>query len=344
MKARNTSTVSVVIPTHNSGKFIGDAVQSVLAQTRPCHEVIVIDDGSTDETQDVLQRFKGQIKYLYQEKQGPSAARNAGIKTAQGQYICFLDSDDLWSPNKIELQQSFMEQHSDIDFVFSDQDEFHGENILKESLLRKSSFYSEITSQVPIRDPIKKLLLENFIPTSSVMVRRDCFEKAGLFDEKLPLCNDRDMWLRIAAHCSIGCLPLLLGRKRAHKTNISNDSELALRSRIRVWNKIRRLSPQLTPASTFNHVASQTYIELGYRLIQRDQRREARRAGFRSLHHAIKHVLLRRSSDKVLPHYRWFLGIDLIVFSFIGWPITRTLWNARNRLFKGATSRPDSTR
>ncbi len=88
--------VSVIIATYNSGKFIAQAVQSVLEQSCRLHEVIVIDDGSTDETKDVLSGFHDRIKYFYQENQGPSAARNKGIKMAKGGYISFLDSDDLW--------------------------------------------------------------------------------------------------------------------------------------------------------------------------------------------------------------------------------------------------------
>jgi glycosyltransferase involved in cell wall biosynthesis len=90
--------VSVVIPTHNSARFVAQAVRGVFEQTYGRHEVIVIDDGSSDETLDILQPFLGQIIYCHQGQQGPAAARNAGIRIARGKYVCFLDADDQWSP------------------------------------------------------------------------------------------------------------------------------------------------------------------------------------------------------------------------------------------------------
>ncbi|HEV8051797.1 MAG TPA: glycosyltransferase family A protein, partial [Parachlamydiaceae bacterium] len=91
------SLISVVIPAYNAEQFIGQTIQSVLDQTYPCHEIIVVDDGSTDSTKEVLKRFDGSIRYLYQQNKGPSAARNAGIQVAQGEFICFLDADDCWT-------------------------------------------------------------------------------------------------------------------------------------------------------------------------------------------------------------------------------------------------------
>ena len=112
--------VSVIIPTDIADRVIEKAIQSVVDQRYRSYEIIVVDDGSTDKTKDILRGFNGQIRCLYQENRGPSAARNAGIKIAQGKYICFLDADDLLTPDKLAAQVDFLELHPDIAFVFSD--------------------------------------------------------------------------------------------------------------------------------------------------------------------------------------------------------------------------------
>src|SRR5207247_5047091 len=115
-----------------------------------------------------------------------------------------------------------------------------------------STFYAGIVSQIPLRDAFRKLVVENFIPTSSVMVRKECLLKAGLFDEALQNAEDRDMWLRVSADSGIACLPQVLAKKRSHGTNISTRTELTLTSRVTVWDKARRQHPTLVPGSLYN--------------------------------------------------------------------------------------------
>src|SRR3990172_2985097 len=135
--------VSVVIPTYNSAQFIGEAVRSVLEQTYSHHEVIVVDDGSTDNSEDVLRLFGERIQYIHQENRGPSAARNGGIRLAKGDYICFLDADDLWLPGELEVQVSFMGCHKDVGLVLSDHGEDDSTGIVSESFLGAKSFHYE---------------------------------------------------------------------------------------------------------------------------------------------------------------------------------------------------------
>ena len=259
--------VSVIIPTFNSGKFIAHAVQSVLAQTYRQLEIIVIDDGSTDATKDVLREFNGHIRYCYQENRGPSAARNAGIKIARGDYICFLDADDIWMPNKLEVQLAFMEQYDDISLVFSDTEEVDPDKGLHRSVLARTVLRNDIVSQIPIQDAFKKLLITNFIPTSMVMVRKQCFVKAGLFNESLRVVEDRDMWLRIAVFFKIACTPLILGKKRVHESNISRNTELSLRSKIKVWKRAPCLCPSSVPAALLDALLARAHLQLGYLLL-----------------------------------------------------------------------------
>ena len=111
--------VSVIIPTYNRAHYVVEAVESVLAQTHKNIEIIVVDDGSTDGAEEILDPYKDRIRYFYQENQGVSAARNLGIRNANGQYLAFLDSDDLWLPDKTELQLNFLKENDNYGFVFS---------------------------------------------------------------------------------------------------------------------------------------------------------------------------------------------------------------------------------
>ena len=322
--------VSVIIPTYDSARFIADAVRGVLAQTYPCHEVIVIDDGSRDETAEIVRGLTGPIRYRRQDNRGPAAARNAGIKMARGKYICFLDADDLWTPNKLELQVEFMAAHSEIGLLFTDAEEWEDKEILKSSILETMALHADIVSQVPIQDAFRKLVMENPIPTSSVMMRKDCFLRTGLFDEDLRVVGveDRDMWLRVAANFDIACLPTILAKKRSHGANISTRTELMARSRIMVWEKARRRFPTLAPAAVYNKLLATTYQELGYILLARADGSGARRSGMASLSNAIRYVVVTKSRFP----FRWLLAIGLIPLSFISWPLVRSLWQARNHV------------
>lgn len=181
--------VSVIIPTHNHARFVAQAVESALAQTYPNVEVVVVDDGSTDETRNLLSRYEGQINYIYQENQGPSAARNTGFLASQGDYLLFLDSDDLIPPNKLELQVPLLEVRPDFGLVYSGWQYINedGTQVLGEAR--------------PVRQGqlLKDLLRGSFfcIP-GAALIRRECLERAGLFDESLRGEADTDMWIRLA--------------------------------------------------------------------------------------------------------------------------------------------------
>jgi len=325
--------ISVIIPTFNSGKFIPDAVQSVLDQTYQRLEVIVVDDGSTDATKDILREFNGHIRYCYQENRGPSAARNIGITSARGDYICFLDADDIWMPNKLEVQLAFMEHYDNISLVFSDTEAVDSDQGLHISILPQTVFQADLISQIPLQDAFTKLLIANFIPTSMVMARKQCFAEAGLFDEGLRVAEDRDMWLRIAACFKIAYIPLILGKKRNHEANISSDTELTLRCRIEVWGNARRRFPSLAPAFVVNTLVANAYLQLGCILLTQGQRKAARQAGLTSLTLAAKAVSLRLSLPKSLPSYRWFRGVGLMLLTYMGQPVTQSLWRAKNAIF-----------
>lgn len=305
MNAQRSPKVSVIIPAYNSERYIADSLQSALDQTFRDYEVIVVDDGSTDGTKARVLAAKGPIKYIHQPNQGPAAARNTGIGVARGELICFLDADDLWTPTKLQTQVEFMDENVDVGLVFSDEEEFDDASVQCTSLLSKSTFHAELAAGTIIAEPFRKLLHENFIPTSTVMMRTACFRTTDHFDVALRGPEDRDMWSRVAVYFPIACIPKVLGRKRVVASSVSRDVETTLRSRIRLWTKARGLFPELAPAHTINALLAQTYVQLGFVLLRKNKAQEARGFGLKCL---------KASRDP----YEWLLAASLVFFSFTG--------------------------
>jgi glycosyltransferase involved in cell wall biosynthesis len=207
--------VSVIIPTYNYRRYVTDAVESALAQTYRPIEVIVADDGSTDGTGEELRRFGDQIRYLHQENRGLPAARNLGIRTATGEYLAFLDSDDLWDPTKLEKQMAVIEADPKVGAVFCEANRVELET---GALIRRQPCRPDA------RGDIRRTLLQRNCVTgsgSAVLARRECFEKAGLFDESLRSCEDWDMWIRISRHFHFDFVPEPLVTLRSHAASMT---------------------------------------------------------------------------------------------------------------------------
>ena len=185
--------VSVIIPTYNRADLIGETVESVLSQTFDDFEIIIVDDGSTDSTREVVRGFDGPIKYIYQENQGVSCARNRGFEASRGDYICFLDSDDVWSPRMLEREVSLLDSNSDLGFVYSDYQFVNrdGEMLPKPAVFRAH----------PLRRGriFRFLVYFDFIIFSTVLARRDCINKVGLFDPSFEAAQDLDWLLRMTS-------------------------------------------------------------------------------------------------------------------------------------------------
>ena len=324
------SLVSVIIPAYNAEQFIEQTIQSVLGQTHPCLEIIVVDDGSTDRTQEVLKKFDGKVHCLLQQNKGPSAARNAGIQAAQGDFICFLDADDLWSPEKLEVQLAFMEANPDIALVCSDYEEFNEEAIVLSSFLAEKHHMFPTCPIVagPLDNAFEKLVFENFVGTPTVMLRKSCLEKAGVFDEEIRSVEDRDLWLRISAWYRIACIPQIFCKKRVHQMNVSKQTELALRGKIRVLEKNWKLFPQLVPDRMWRTHLAEAYCQLGYLLLEKNQRKAALKAGMLSL----KHMVFRSHRDTSLKLTPWWMSVGLIPAALLGWKLSRSLWQPLKEL------------
>jgi glycosyltransferase involved in cell wall biosynthesis len=179
--------VSVIIPTHNRAAFLKEAVESVLQQSYSNLEVLVIDDGSTEDQEKFLGGFVGAYRLIRQEQKGVSSARNRGIHESSGEYMAFLDSDDLWDKRKIQRQVERMESLPDIFLGHTD-----------EIWIRKGVRVNPMKKHQKSGGSIfSKCIPLCMISPSSVIVRRELFERVGLFDESLPACEDYDLWLRV---------------------------------------------------------------------------------------------------------------------------------------------------
>lgn len=184
--------VSIIVPSYNAARYIKEAVDSALAQTYQNIEILVIDDGSTDEIKKVLESYiaAGKINYHYQQNKGLSAARNIGIKMAKGEYIALLDADDIFLPNKIEEQIKFLEENLDCDVCYCDLYHFWDEE--PEKLLKLNyKYYSGA-------DVLPGLLEKSFIAPLTVVIRKSVFNRFGFFDENLKRSEDLDFWFRLA--------------------------------------------------------------------------------------------------------------------------------------------------
>ena len=204
--------ISVVIPAYNAERWIDAALKSVLNQTGPKLEVLVIDDGSTDATAQIAGRHRG-VTLLRQPNQGQAAARNAGIRCARGELIAFLDADDLWLPGKLSAQYELL-RAGNLIWCYTDGVAFTGAD---------NRIVSAFSETQPMRDGdiLEDLLCCNFIPSPSPLVRREVFDRVGLFNEDALLRNreDWDMWLRIAALYPIGLSRQVYFGYRLHPAN-----------------------------------------------------------------------------------------------------------------------------
>jgi glycosyltransferase involved in cell wall biosynthesis len=179
--------VSVIIPTHNRSKLLRVAVESVLAQTYPAIEIIVVDDGSTDDTAAVIAEYAGRVTYIEQANAGVAAARNTGFRASSGEFINFLDDDDTFLPTKIERQVAVLEAQPEAGLVHCGYHHVDEEGTVLDT-----------TGVLPEGHVLKELICESFLTVHSPLIRRQCLEQVGLFDEVLPWTADWDLWLRIA--------------------------------------------------------------------------------------------------------------------------------------------------
>jgi glycosyltransferase involved in cell wall biosynthesis len=227
-KKEKSPLVSVIIPTYNRGWIIQEAIDSVLAQDFADFELIVVDDGSTDNTLDIIRSYSEDIIFLRQHNKGVSAARNRGITSSAGHLIAFLDSDDLWFPEKLTIQVDFFYSHPDAFICQSE--EIWIRNGVKVNPKKRHKKPSGM-----IFEPSLALCL---VSPSAVMIKRSLFEEVGSFDECLPACEDYDLWLRVSCRYPIALIATPLVIKRGgHQDQLSRAPGLD-KFRIRAIKKL----------------------------------------------------------------------------------------------------------
>jgi glycosyltransferase involved in cell wall biosynthesis len=243
--------VSVIIPTYNCAPYLPDAIFSVLQQTHNNFEIIVIDDGSTDNTEEIIQPFLDRVEYIKQENHGVSVARNTGMKRATGDFIAFLDADDMWFPQKLAVQLNIFINHPDIAGVFSDFSlcNKHGD-ITHERFVTRNyhifNYYKYTWEKIlPNRETVvvtknghdtsvslfhgdvfRSLYIGNFINTSSTILKREVLNTIGYFTPERRTQEDYEYWLKIAQKYNLAYLdtPLLRSRRRPHQ--LTSKSEI----------------------------------------------------------------------------------------------------------------------
>ncbi len=235
---RNHPRLSVVVPTFNRAHCLGETLESIVSQSYRDFELIVVDDGSTDATGEVVQRF-AKARYLrLSENAGVSHARNRGIALACGEFICFLDSDDLWLKDKLERQIEWMDAHPECTVCYTD--EIWIRNGVRVNPMKKHGKYSG--------DIFRHCLPLCIVSPSSVLMRASLFEEVGRFDESLPACEDYDLWLRIALRHPFHFIDARLIVKRGgHADQLSAKHWGMDRFRVRALEKLLQRGDVLSP-------------------------------------------------------------------------------------------------
>ena len=266
--------VSVIIPTYQRANLVSKTIESVLAQTYTDYEIIVVNDGSTDNTREVLARFGDKINVIHQENKGASAARNTGIMASQGRYIAFVDDDDLWVPKKLEKQVKSFESNPNIGLVCSNMFFFKYNDV--------SADVADVwapTSHPPgvLQDWIL-LFIGDFILMPTVVVRRECLDEVGLFDQTLTSCEDYDLWLRIIEKFSVHFLNEPLALYHLSANSLSTNKERMLLNEIRVKEKAFSRNPNLKKLSLklLDQAFYGKYLTLAYFYIRHYQGEKAR--------------------------------------------------------------------
>ena len=296
---------SIVVTCYNYGRYLKGCLESILGQTYTDWEIIVIDDGSTDNTPEVMEGFTGHagIRYIRQPNGGQARAKNKGIETARGRFIAFLDADDLWEKDKLEKQMPLFSDES-VGVVFS-RSRFIGANGEDLGLPETRRHLA------PRRGKVTEFLyIDNFIPFSSAVVRRECLDRCGRFDETLKMGIDWDLWLRISVGYTFDYVdaPLLIYRV-GHSGQMSHNREERQRCSDRIMNRFRKNFPGMLSRQTLRKADYHTFCNRGEYYADKDRWRSIGFLGraiitdplqmrsFKRLAKLLLNVLLRRQGS-----------------------------------------------
>lgn len=325
--------VSVIIPTYNCAQYVVEAIESVLNQTYKDFEIIVIDDGSTDNTQEVLLPYieGNKIKYLYQTHSGrPSVARNRGLKNSSAEYICFLDSDDMLVKESVYERVDILNSYNDVGVVFSNWLKFKNNfspRKLETTEIIKNKFLEKLPTQmidskskdyyIFKREFVYEIFNSSSLKTSTVMMRMSLLNRIGMFDESLIIGEDYDLFLRLGVVTNLAFIVKPLSYSRGHGNNIASDSTRNIIEDTKVIEKFvsnnRKMSNQIK--KRFYKKLERFYLETGLYFLDQDDCLEARKRLFR----AVKYNPL--SFESILYYVFTFLPIkkDTIIYAMLRW-------------------------
>lgn len=256
--------VSIIIPCYNASATIWETLDSLYEQTFKNFEIVIVNDGSTDESASIIEcytnKFNRRLNLITQTNQGQTVAKNVGIRNSSGQFIAFLDSDDIWAPEKLECQAFLMQSNLDMGLSYTNAYKIN-EMGVKTDTITASPLYRE--------NCFDRLLLRNNIVASSVMIRREMIDQVGFFDESLEACENWDLWIRIAKVAPIDFIDRPLTLYRVHSGNMSKNLDKMYRSRLKLidkhlpyQNNNPKLLDQRKNALFFTHINfAKTHIE-----------------------------------------------------------------------------------
>jgi glycosyltransferase involved in cell wall biosynthesis len=315
------SEVSVVIATFNSGEYLAATLDSVLAQSGCDFEIVLVDDGSTDNTRDIAARYGRQVHYLRQENSGgPARPRNVGIAHSRGKYISIFDSDDIMLPGKLARAVECLDAHAGLGMLFTDFQKFdvrgphHGTHLQGYADFRalQKTFLGSNLYRIESRLAFEALFGSNFIGTSSVVARAEVMRSVGPFDESVTRggLEDRDMWFRIARRYDLGYLDAVCHRYRVRPGSVSRRTIDSAGARIKVIR--RHLSPELTSAVRRQARSSiaESYFNMGAQHWLEGNLHFARACYWKSLRErpngrALYWLLLSLLGTRALTSWRW---------------------------------------
>lgn len=290
--------VSVVIATYNMANYLPIAIQSVLAQTYENFELLIVDDGSTDNTREIVKPFlnDSRVRYFRQENKGQPAALNHGIRESAGEYLAFLDADDIWVSEKLELQIPLFSQSEKLGVIYSGV-VCIDENGLKLDRSSGRLFRGRLTNL---------LLIRNLIGFGTSVVKKDCFNHIGGFNENIKWGNDYDLWLRLSTKYEFDYIDQFLLHYRVWPNQMTyNSGEKIYLSAIGIMKSFLAEFPGAVDKNTVNEAWAHTYVGYGQCLQRRDRRiGPALRLYARALHYKPNYLPAWKSIVKaILPRH-----------------------------------------
>lgn len=278
--------VSVIIANYNYGRYIGQALRSVAAQNYDDWELIVVDDGSTDDSRRVVLESGVPCRYFYQQNRGAASARNRGLEEARGEYINFLDADDLLLPGKLALQVAYMEDHPEVAVVYGDTTYFY-----EDGSQRPERSFSRGLRTPPFLESgtiFGALVINSLFSTNAALSRREALLEIGGFDESLLAAEDYDLWLRMAKRYRFAYLDVPVARYRIHGGNkVFSMPEKRLQALERIWDKVVHSDAFIRLPK---RVRSNFYLRVATEYTLNDRAEKARSAARKAFQHDPLHL------------------------------------------------------